>query len=79
MNTIRLPNTPENRYLKEVFDHLLANHRDSQFGYDDIPGPDRGTKSSILVVMKSYGLRDSVAMGRFALTNEAKNSQIVLG
>ena len=75
---ITLPNTPENRYVKEVFDHLIANFKDKQFGYNDLPGTDRNAKSGALVILKQLGLRESVAYKTFELTSSGKNSTIEL-
>jgi len=72
-DTLVLPDTPANAYLKQVFDHLLANCGDREFGFEDIPG-DADTKSAVKVEMKSLGLRESVAPLTFKLTQSAKSS-----
>lgn len=77
MNTITLSDTPQNRYVKQVFDHLAANCRDRQFGYEDIPGA-YGDKSGVLVELKRLGLRESVALRTFQLTAKAKTTKIEL-
>lgn len=101
MATIKLNNTPENRYLKQVFDHLKESHRNTSFGYHDIPDPSPEVlenarqamassdtiflsssstmvKSHIMVLMKSLGLRESVGLGSFSLTNKARDTIIEL-
>lgn len=78
MATINLADTPQNRYLKQVFDHVRANFQDESFGYDDLPGDSRGAKSTILVLMKQLGLRESVALHTFALTDKGKIASIHL-
>jgi hypothetical protein len=101
MATIRLNNTAENRYLKQVFDHLKVSHRDADFGYSDIPDPSPDlldtarqemassdtiflgssstmVKSHVMVLMKSLGLRESVALNTFSLTAKARDTTIEL-
>jgi len=73
---ITLPNTPENCYVKEVFDHLIANFQDKPFGYDDLPGSDRSAKSGALVILKQLGLRDNAGFKTFVLTSAAKGNSI---
>ena len=57
INTIRQVDGPNNRYLKQVFDHILANYRDKTFGYDDLPGDDLEAKSYVLVELKRLAAR----------------------
>jgi hypothetical protein len=78
MSTLSFSNTPENRYVKQVFDHLKANFLNGPFGYDDLPGSDRNAKSNALVILKQLGLRESVAYQTFELTSKARATNIEL-
>lgn len=78
MNIVELPNNTEGQRVKQVFDYLLDNFQDKTFGFDDIPGENKGIKSEILATLKYHGLRESVGVLEFALTAKAKQTQIEL-